>query len=471
MKTKSIKKKKWIIIGAVLIVVAVIILNVAVLGGAPAAMPVAAATVSQGDIVEEMDYSGTVVSEEVKTYFAPVSGRVGTVDAVAGNQVKAGASLMTYDLEELEKNSEQAALQAKAEGYGIDATMQTLQQSQKEQTEAARNYDEAMQYVNHYSACLESATRQYNEALAVKNEYGTLKATVDQYKIQQAENEQPNPELTNLVTQGENRLNELAAQMAQYDYAALEGAVTICSNDLNEYKAQAQQYKAEQRDDPSLGSQQAQQSALRELNNLSKEQASEELELAKAGVHADFNGVLTEVDAVAGQTVTEGMQIFVLQSTENMKVSVEVTKYDLSKIDVGQKAVITINGREYEGVVTRIDGMAKVNAAGASTVTADIHINNPDDAIYLGIEAKVKIESDREENVYLAPIESVNYDTKGAFCYVIENGVIVRKDVEAGISSDTRVQILSGLSVGDQVITQVTTDLAEGMAVTPVTEE
>ncbi len=378
---------------------------------------------------------------------------------------------MTYDLEELEKNSEQAALQAKAEGYGIDATMQTLQQSQKEQTEAARNYDEAMQYVNHYSACLESATRQYNEALAVKNEYGTLKATVDQYKIQQAENEQPNPELTNLVTQGENRLNELAAQMAQYDYAALEGAVTICSNDLNEYKAQAQQYKAEQRDDPSLGSQQAQQSALRELNNLSKEQASEELELAKAGVHADFNGVLTEVDAVAGQTVTEGMQIFVLQSTENMKVSVEVTKYDLSKIDVGQKAVITINGREYEGVVTRIDGMAKVNAAGASTVTADIHINNPDDAIYLGIEAKVKIESDREENVYLAPIESVNYDTKGAFCYVIENGVIVRKDVEAGISSDTRVQILSGLSVGDQVITQVTTDLAEGMAVTPVTEE
>ena len=452
-------------------VVAVIILNVAVLGGAPAAMPVATATVSQGDIVEEMDYSGTVVSEEVKTYFAPVSGRVGAVDAVARNQIKAGASLMTYDLEELEKNSEQAALQAKAEGYGIDATMQTLQQSQKEQTEAARNYDEAMQYVNHYSACLESATRQYNEALAVKNEYDTLKATVDQYKIQQAENEQPNPELANLITQGENRLNELAAQMAQYDYAALEGAVTVCSNDLNEYKAQAQQYKAEQRDDPSLGSQQAQQSALRELNNLNKEQASEELELAKAGVHADFNGVLTEVDAVAGQTVTEGMQIFVLQSTENMKVSVEVTKYDLSKIDVGQKAVITINGREYEGVVTRIDGMAKVNAAGASTVTADIHINNPDDAIYLGIEAKVKIESDREENVYLAPIESVNYDTKGAFCYVIENGVIVRKDVEAGISSDTRVQILSGLSVGDQVITQVTTDLAEGMAVTPVTEE
>lgn len=471
MKTKSSKKKKWIIIGAAVAVVAVILLNIAVLGGSPEAMPVAAATVSQGDIAEEMDYSGTVVSEETKTYFAPVSGRIKTVGAQTGDWVKAGDSLLTYDLEELEKNGEQAALQAKAEGYGIDATMQTLQKSQKDQTEAAQNYDEAMQYVNHYSACLESATRQYNEAMAVKNEYDTLKATVDQYRIQQGENEQPNPELTNLIAQGESRLNELAGQMAQYDYAALEGAVTVCSNDLNEYKARAQQYEAEKRDDPSLASQQAQQSALRELNNLNKEQALEDLETAKAGIHADFNGVLTEVAAVEGQTVTEGMQMFVLQSTENMKVSVNVTKYDLAKINVGQKAVITINGQEYDGVVTRIDGMAQINEAGTSTVTADIHINDPDERIYLGIEAKVKIESDQEENVYLVPIESVNYDTQGAFCYVIEDGVIVRKDVETGISSDTQVQILKGVSLGDQVITEVTTDLAEGMAVTPVAKE
>lgn len=471
MKTKSSKKKKWIIIGAAVAVVAVILLNIAVLGGSPEAMSVAAATVSQGDITEEMDYSGTVVSEETKTYFAPVSGRIKTVDAQMGDWVKAGDSLLTYDLEELEKNGEQAALQAKAEGYGIDAAMQTLQKSQKDQTEAAQNYDEAMQYVNHYSACLESATRQYNEAMAVKNEYDTLKATVDQYRIQQGENEQPNPELTNLIAQGESRLNELAGQMVQYDYAALEGAVTVCSNDLNEYKARAQQYEAEKRDDPSLASQQAQQSALRELNNLNKEQALEDLETAKAGIHADFDGVLTEVAAVEGQTVTEGMQMFVLQSTENMKVSVNVTKYDLAKINVGQKAVITINGQEYDGVVTRIDGMAQINEAGTSTVTADIHINDSDERIYLGIEAKVKIESDQEENVYLVPIESVNYDTQGAFCYVIEDGVIVRKDVETGISSDTQVQILKGVSLGDQVITEVTTDLAEGMAVTPVAKE
>lgn len=148
-----------------------------------------------------------------------------------------------------------------------------------------------------------------------------------------------------------------------------------------------------------------------------------------------------------------------------------MNKYDLEQIKVGQKAEITINGAAYDGIVTKINGMAQTNAQGAATVTADIHINNPDENIYLGIEAKVKIQSDEAENALLVPVECVNYDTKGSFCYVVENGVIIRRDVEAGISSDTQIQIINGLKAGEQVITEVTGDLSEGMEVTPMPEE
>ena len=65
----------------------------------------------------------------------------------------------------------------------------------------------------------------------------------------------------------------------------------------------------------------------------------------------------------------------------------------------------------------------------------------------------------------------MNYDTKGAFCYVVENGVIIRRDVEAGISSDMQIQIIKGLEAGEQVITQITGDLNEGMEVTPMPQE
>lgn len=468
---KRIKKKKWLVGIIVLVIVGIIILNVVVMKNVSAAMPVSVATVSGGDLVQRMDFSGTVMAEETKVYFAPVSGEIATVEVTPGDLVKSGDMLMTYDLEALEEISKETELQAKAEGYGIDATMQTIQKSQRDYAKAVKDYDEAIQYVNHYSACLESAYREYNEAMAVKTEYETLKATVDQYKIQQAENEEPNPELANLIDQGETRLNELSGQMAQYDYAALEGAVTTCSNELNEYKALAQQYKAEKIENPALASQSAQQSVLRELNDMSKEKADDDLETAREGVKADFNGVITSVEAVEGQTVASGMQLFRLESTDDLKVSINVNKYDLEQIKVGQKAEITINGTAYEGTVTKINGMAQTNAQGAATVTADIHINNPDENIYLGIEAKVKIQSDEVENALLVPVECVNYDTKGAFCYVVENGVIFRRDVEAGISSDTQIQIINGLKAGEQVITQVTGDLSEGMEVTPMPEE
>lgn len=468
---KRIKKKKWLVGIIVLVIVGIIILNVVVMKNASVAMPVSVATVSSGDLVQRMDFSGTVMAEETKVYFAPVSGEIATVEVTPGDLVKSGDVLMTYDLEALEEISKETELQAKAEGYGIDATIQTIQKSQSDYTQAVKNYDEAMLYVNHYSACLESASREYNQAMTVKTEYETLKATVDQYKIQQAENEAPNPELANLIVQGEARLNELSGQMAQYDYVALEGAVATCSNELNEYKALAQQYKAEKIENPALASQSAQQSVLRELNNLSKEKADDDLETAREGVKADFNGVITSVEAVAGQTVASGMQLFSLESTDNLKVSINVNKYDLEQIKVGQKAEITINGAAYDGIVTKINGMAQTNAQGAATVTADIHINNPDENIYLGIEAKVKIQSDEAENALLVPVECVNYDTKGSFCYVVENGVIIRRDVEAGISSDTQIQIINGLKAGEQVITEVTGDLSEGMEVTPMPEE
>lgn len=467
-------KKKWLIGLIVLAVVVIIVLfNVIVMAlrGISMSMPVSVATVSSGDLVQQLDFSGTVMTEETKVYFAPVSGEIATIEVTPGDPVKSGDILMTYDLEALEEISRESELQAKAEGYGIDATIQTIQKSQSDYAQAAKNYDEAMQYVNHYSACLESASRDYNQAMTVKTEYETLKATVDQYKIQQAENETPNPELANLIAQGEARMNELSGQMAQYDYAALEGAVATCSNELNEYKALAQQYKAEKIENPSLASQSAQQSVLRELNNLSKEKADDDLETARAGIRADFNGVITQVDAVEGQTVASGMQLFMLQNTDELKVSVNVSKYDLAQIKVGQKAEITINGAVYRGSVTKINGMAQANAQGAATVTADIHIDNPDENIYLGIEAKVKIQSDAVENALIVPVECVNYDTKGAFCYVVDNGVLLRKDVEAGISTDTQIQIIMGLKAGEQVVTQVTGELSEGMEVTPMPEE
>lgn len=471
MKTKWSKKKIIILVVGIVAVVVIIfgIMVSSFMSAMAGGLPVETVTVSSGSIVQEMEFSGTVVTEEAKVYFAPVSGKVESVNVAVGDGVKAGDALLSYDMEELEQNDALADLSAQAEAYGIDATMTSINDEQSKQVQAVADYDEAMQYVYHYSSCLEQANAQYNEAMKVKTEYETLKATVNQYKIQQGENATPNPELEALIAEGEAQLQVLEGQMAQYDYAGMENAITICSANMNEYKAMAQQYEAQKDNtNPALASQKAQQAALRELNQLNSQMAAEDLETARAGVKADFDGVVTTVEVVEGQSLSEGMQMFTLESTEDLKVSVTLTKYDLETLKVGQKADITINGVSYEGEVTKIDGMAQTNANGASTVSADIHVKNPGEGIYLGSEAKVIVTSDTRENVLLVPLSCVNYDTKGTFCYVVEDGVVVRREVEIGISSESQIEIVNGLYREDEIITDVTAELVEGMNVTPM---
>ena len=66
------------------------------------------------------------------------------------------------------------------------------------------------------------------------------------------------------------------------------------------------------------------------------------------------------------------------------------------------------------------------------------------------------------------PVEAVNVDSQGEFCYIIENGVLVKKYVTTGISSEAYIQILDGITANQEIVTTAVygMGLDEGMAVT-----
>ena len=66
------------------------------------------------------------------------------------------------------------------------------------------------------------------------------------------------------------------------------------------------------------------------------------------------------------------------------------------------------------------------------------------------------------------PISAVNTDVSGQFCYVVEERRGCAPDVKTGLSSDTQVEIASGISAGDEVILNPQ-DVTEGMAVEAAT--
>lgn len=248
------------------------------------------------------------------------------------------------------------------------------------------------------------------------------------------------------------------------DTSALEAELEKASNTLAELQSRLSSQQAVAESDPSAvtAEEKEKMEITNNLSELDQMSAQELVEAAKKGIKADFNGVITKVSIVEGATTALGAELFTLQNTDKINVNVNVSKYDYDKLKEGQSADITLAGKTYEGEVTSISHVATQNEKGASLISADVRIKNPDDDIFLGVDAKVTIHAEEADDVVVLPSEVVNIGKDGSFCYVIENGVITRRDITTGISSDDYVEVTAGIKEGDEVIRDLGS-LEEGM--------
>lgn len=204
----------------------------------------------------------------------------------------------------------------------------------------------------------------------------------------------------------------------------------------------------------------------KEIASLTYQETEEDYNQAKSGICAEFAGIITECSAVSGSGVSGGMQLMTLESSENVKVTFSASKYDIEKLELGQKVDVTISGNIYEGEVSKINRMAENNASNTPMVGVEVHLLAPDDNIILGMDAKLLIYTQKAENALLVPVEAINADKDGDFLYVVENGVAVKKPIVCGISTDTYTEVLEGITEEDEIILISYTNLEEGMPVT-----
>ena len=111
--------------------------------------------------------------------------------------------------------------------------------------------------------------------------------------------------------------------------------------------------------------------------------------------------------------------------------------------------------------------MATASNKGYFQVGAEVEIDNPDENIIIGLDAKVEILTNSVEDVLMIPVGALNADKSGDFVYVIENGIAVRRDVVTGISSTEFIEVKEGLTESDKIILSALTGvIEEGMPVT-----
>jgi RND family efflux transporter MFP subunit len=466
-KKKNKKVVKRVIIGGV--IVAILALFILPKVFAPEVLPTVKTDKAHiGDVEQVLSTSGFVASEETKTYYSDVSAKITEFNIEKGSVIHAGDVLVSYDTQALENAMKQQQLQntaSKAE-YAqalADASKNATKYQNastdvgvlEQQVEDQQNYVESLQmdindetnYAKDVTTDLADAQAKLEEATKANNT-----SKIDKY------NKKIN-DIQDKIDSSENYSTDLSNKLisAQNELATLQ-------SNLSEQKS----IKSSSEEGVLTGNEKTQKSATSEVTTLTLEQAQANLDKARAGINADFNGIITDVQVAEGATVAEGAALFTIASNEDVKLTVALSKYDLENVKEGQSADITLGASTYTGTVSKISRVATTNSAGTAVINAEIHIDNPDDNIYLGVEAKVKINVGSASSVVLVPGECVNTDKDGEFLYVIENGVVVKKAVTTGLSSDEYIEIKDGVKDGDEVISEITADIKEGMKVTAV---
>lgn len=255
------------------------------------------------------------------------------------------------------------------------------------------------------------------------------------------------------------------------DTSALESALETASDELAELQSDLASQKAvAEADSTSLTKEEKDKLEITDnLSELDAKSARELVKEGKKGITAEFNGIVSRADIKEGASVSQGMELFTIQNTDKASVDVNLSKYDYDTVKEGQKAEITMGDNTYEGTVTRMSHIAVQNEKGTPVISATVSIDNPDEDIFLGVDAKVKIHTASAKNVVLLPVEVVNIGKEGSFCYVIEDGLVTRRNITTGISSQDYVEVTEGIKAGEQVISDLG-DYTEGMAVEAVQE-
>ncbi len=146
----------------------------------------------------------------------------------------------------------------------------------------------------------------------------------------------------------------------------------------------------------------------------------------------------------------------VITDTNAFEVTVSLAESDVVSVKVGQKATLTFDALPdltLTGKVTAIDNSGTVNQ-GVVSYNVTLVPDATDPSVKGGMTVTANIITEVRADVLAVPNAAVKTSTSGSYVQILENGEPVDQTVEVGISTDSYTEITSGLTEGQEVITQ-----------------
>ena len=178
---------------------------------------------------------------------------------------------------------------------------------------------------------------------------------------------------------------------------------------------------------------------------------------------APFDGQVTLQNAKVGQVATAGVPLVSLISASKYEIDAYVAEADIAKVQLNDMASVTLdaygNDVVFQAKVVEIDPAETVED-GVSTYKVELDFTTNDDRVKSGMTANVDIITEQKSGEIVVPQRVVLTETNGKYVTVLDPNDSTKteqREVTTGnIDENGNIEILSGLNIGDQVLTDPT---------------
>ena len=179
---------------------------------------------------------------------------------------------------------------------------------------------------------------------------------------------------------------------------------------------------------------------------------SSAVQVVFADVRSPINGIVSDRPVYPGDTPAAGMPIVSIIDISKLVARANIPVKDATPIRVGRPATITGPEGVLAGKVTVVSP-----AVDPSTTTVEVWVqaDNPGEKLKPGGTVRVSIRADLIKETVLVPAAALlNSDDGGEKVMVVGKDSLAReRKVTVGVREGNRVQILSGVTEGEKVIT------------------
>jgi HlyD family secretion protein len=221
--------------------------------------------------------------------------------------------------------------------------------------------------------------------------------------------------------------------------------------------------------------------------------------LSKTTMTAPMAGIITALPveegevAVIGTMNNAGTKLLTIADMSVVEAVMEVDETDVPNVKVGQRATVTIDAypnKKFEGLVTEVGSSPMTsNGAGgggeAINFEVKIQLTNPPPGVRPGFSASADIITGTRDKAVAIPLQALVVRDKPTTgknvkaeeeegVYVHKSGKVAFVPVVTGLAGDSNIEIVKGLSGGEEIVTgpfRALRDIKDGAKVRELKEE